>query len=590
MSWKSLVAIDIGSVQIRTLLFARVEDRFRFVAAATAPTRLYAARPDIALGVIRALEDLSALCGRPLLDPQGNLIVPELSNGAGVDACLVTLSAAPPIRVVLGGLSPGWSLASLQRAAASSYTQVVATLSVAPFNGQRQTEEEWLETLIACKPHMVAIAGGVDGGATRPVQALLETAALACRLRPEVERPWLLFAGNSILREEAVALAGRELPLRVLPNVRPRLDLEHIGPVVEAMDQQYVELGTTGLPGVSLLQSWARGDILPTARALSHVARYLSVEAPDRGTLVVDVGGNHTVVAAARGGLLAQVVRSQSGIGQGILSLYQRRGYERIARWLPQEIQPEALEAFVWTKAMHPLSIPQTLEEMWIELAFVREALAEAWEQLHELWPELKQTIRAFEPILLSGGAFAAHARPGAFVLAALDALQPIGLTTLLWDPVGLTPSLGALAAADTSLAIEVISGRPWIPIATVLAPALDGPVELDELLFTVEVHHRGPDGSESVYEIEARGGRLEVVPIPETGETELRRFRMRRPVDLGWRPRRAPRRIRIVGGLLGLIVDGRGRPLRLADAADTRREQIQRWLWDVGALGGGVS
>ncbi|WP_376793350.1 glutamate mutase L, partial [Thermoflexus sp.] len=358
---------------------------------------------------------------------------------------------------------------------------------------------------------------------------------------------------------------------------------------VEAMDQRYVELGTTSLPGFSLLQNWARGDILPTARALSHVARYLSMEAQDRGTLVVDVGGNHTVVAAARGGLLAQVVRSESGIGQGILSLYQRRGYERIARWLPQEIQPEVLEAFVWTKAMHPLSIPQTIEEMWIELAFAREAIGEAWEQLRELWPELGQTPRAFEPILLSGGAFAAHARPGAFALAALDALQPVGLTTLLWDPVGLTPSLGAVAALDASLAIEVVAGRPWIPLATVLAPALDGSVGLDELLFTVEVYHRGPEGAESVYEIEVRGGRLEVVPTPGTGEMELRRFRMRRPVDLGWGPRRAPRRIRIVGGLLGLIVDGRGRPLRLADAPDARREQIQRWLWDVGALGGGI-
>ena len=328
---------------------------------------------------------------------------------------------------------------------------------------------------------------------------------------------------------------------------------------------------------------------MPTARALSHVARYLSLETPDRGTLVVDVGGNHTVVTAAHSGLLAQIVQSESGIGQGILSLYQRRGYERIARWLPQEVRPETMEAFVWTKAMHPLSIPQTIEEMWIELAFAREALAEAWEQLRTLWPELGRSAWAFEPILLTGGAFASHARPGALALMALDALQPVGLTTLLWDPVGVTPALGALAAMDALLAVEVIHSRPWIPMATVLAPALDGPVALDELLFTVEVHHRGPDGSESVYEIEARGGRLEVVPIPGVGETELRRFRMRRPVDLGWGPRRAPRRIRIVGGWLGLIVDGRGRPLQLAEDPEARREQIQRWLWDIGALGGGL-
>ncbi len=589
MSVKSVAAIDVGSTQTRAFLFARVEGRFRFVAAACAPTRLRAPHLDVAWGGVQALEQLSMISARPLLDPQGNLIEPEFSNGAGVDACLVTLSAAPPIRVALAGLAPEWSLASLQRAAASTYAQIVEILSAAPLNGHRQTEERWLEALVAAEPHVVAIAGGVDGGATRPVQALLETVALAARLRPETDRPLILFAGNAVLREEAVALAGRELPLRVLENIRPQLGQERIGPVVEALDAQYVERAVASLPGASWLQRWARGELLPTARALSHVARYLSLEAPDRGTLVVDVGGNHTVIAAACGGALAQVVRSGSGIGQGILGLYQRRGYERVARWLPQEVRPEALEVFVWTKAMHPLSIPQTLEEMWIELAFAREALAEAWEQLHGLWPELGRSVRMFEPILISGGAFTDHVRPGAFALIVLDALQPIGLTTLLWDPVGLTPALGALAALDPSLAVEAMGGRPWIPLATVLAPVLDGPVAPDELLFTVEVHHRGPDGSESVYEIEARGGRLEVVPIPGLGETELRRFRMRRPVDLGWGPRRSPRRIRIAGGLLGLIIDGRGRPLSLAETPEARREQIQRWLWDVGALGGGL-
>lgn len=589
MSVKSLVTIDVGSTQTRAFLFARVEDRFRFVAAASAPTHLRAAHPNVATGGIWALEHLSAISGRPLLDPRGILIAPELSDGSGVDACLVTLSAAPPVRVVLGGISWEWSLASLRRAAASTYTQVVEVLSLVPLDGQRQTEEAWLQALIAAEPHLVVIAGGTDGGAIRPVQALLETAALAARLRSEGERPWILFAGNTVLREEAVALAGRELPLRVLPNVRPQLDVEHIGPVVEAMDQRYVEQAMAILPGMHVLRGWARSDVLPTARALSHVARYLSLETPDRGTLVVDVGGRHTVVTVAHGGSLAQFVQSESGIGPGILSLYQRRGYERIARWLPHEVRPEALEAFVWTKAMHPLSIPQTMEEMWTEMAFAREAMAEAWEQLRMLWPEWGRPGRAFEPILLTGGAFASHARPGALALVVLDALQPIGITTLLWDPVGLTPGLGALAALDASLAVEVVNSRPWIPLATVLAPALDGPVAPDQLLFTVEVHHRGPDGSESVYEIEARGGRLEVVPIPEVGETELRRFRIRGSVDLGWGPRRAPRRIRIAGGLVGLIVDGRGRPLRLAEAPEARREQIRRWLWDIGALGGSL-
>jgi hypothetical protein len=39
----------------------------------------------------------------------------------------------------------------------------------------------------------------------------------------------------------------------------------------------------------------------------------------------------------------------------------------------------------------------------------------------------------------------------------------------------------------------------------------------------------------------------------------------------------------RVSGGLVGLIIDARGRPLRLSGEADRRQSQMQQWLWDVG-------
>jgi hypothetical protein len=39
----------------------------------------------------------------------------------------------------------------------------------------------------------------------------------------------------------------------------------------------------------------------------------------------------------------------------------------------------------------------------------------------------------------------------------------------------------------------------------------------------------------------------------------------------------------RVSGGLAGLIIDARGRPLRLASHAKQRQSQNQQWLWDVG-------
>jgi hypothetical protein len=39
----------------------------------------------------------------------------------------------------------------------------------------------------------------------------------------------------------------------------------------------------------------------------------------------------------------------------------------------------------------------------------------------------------------------------------------------------------------------------------------------------------------------------------------------------------------RVSGGAVGLILDGRGRPLRLPGREEERIEMNQKWLWDLG-------
>jgi hypothetical protein len=38
-----------------------------------------------------------------------------------------------------------------------------------------------------------------------------------------------------------------------------------------------------------------------------------------------------------------------------------------------------------------------------------------------------------------------------------------------------------------------------------------------------------------------------------------------------------------VSGGALGVIIDGRGRPLALPDDPVRRRELVKKWLWTVG-------
>jgi len=76
--------------------------------------------------------------------------------------------------------------------------------------------------------------------------------------------------------------------------------------------------------------------------------------------------------------------------------------------------------------------------------------------------------------------------------------------------------------------------------------------------------------------------GSLEVLPLSlgQMAEIELLPHGN---VDVG-RGRGQRNKIQVPGGLVGLIIDARGRPLVPPSDPAKRRERVQRWLWDVGA------
>ena len=121
---ESILAIDIGSVNTQAILIARVEGTYRFVARAQQPTTIEEPWSDAAIGTRHAIEQLSEIAARPLLTEAGDVITPEQENGSGVDVCVLTSSAAQPLRLILAGLVGELSVDSLRRAAAGTYSWV----------------------------------------------------------------------------------------------------------------------------------------------------------------------------------------------------------------------------------------------------------------------------------------------------------------------------------------------------------------------------------------------------------------------------------------------------------------------------------
>jgi hypothetical protein len=81
---------------------------------------------------------------------------------------------------------------------------------------------------------------------------------------------------------------------------------------------------------------------------------------------------------------------------------------------------------------------------------------------------------------------------------------------------------------------------------------------------------------------VEVRQGDLEVLPLLP-GQQAVLELRPLRHFDVGLGgPGKAGQR-RVSGGLVGLIIDARGRPLRLPRDPELCQRQMRKWLWDVG-------
>jgi hypothetical protein len=578
----SILLADCGAVTTKAILLEQVAGQYRFVAQGEAPTTVEYPWSDVAAGVHHAVEQISAVTGRRFFDASGDLISPELAGRQGVDAFAATVSASQPLQVVLGGLARDLSVASAGRAAAGTYSTVKAILASDGREGHL-SEEERVRMICDAAPDVICIAGGAEGGAAAPVLELVEAAALACSLMDPSMRPPLLYAGNSQLRRRVVRIVEGRTELRVADNVRPSTTEENLLSAQTELNTLYVQGKMGRLPGIDTVGSWSPVPLTPTptARSFGRLIEYLwHLGDPSKGMLGVDVGAASTTVVAIFDGRLSITI-GDLGIAFGGEQLLQQQGAETITRWLPEPMSGEEARGMLINNKMRPGSVHQELRELRLEQALAREAIRTTLEVARPGWkPGAAQPhphlLPLCDTIVVSGGALAHAPHPGQVALVVLDALEPIGVSTLVLDAYGLAPALGSVAAVKPLAAVEALDGGALVNLATVVTPV--GHARQGDVILRMQVTYDGG----STLSAEVRYGDLEVLPLPPGQQAVLELHPLRHfDVGLGG-PGKAGKR-RVSGGLAGLIIDARGRPLRLASKASQRHSQVQQWLWDVG-------
>ncbi|HTX93227.1 MAG TPA: glutamate mutase L [Anaerolineales bacterium] len=575
----SLLAVDVGSITTRAALFDVVEGYYRFIAAGHAPTTAAAPFKDLAEGVRQAIENLQIVTGRRFLTDDHRLILPS-QEGRGVDTFAATLSAGPSIKTVVVGLLNDVSVESIQRLARTTYARVLDTFGL---NDKRKPEGQ-IDSLLRLQPDLVLIAGGTDSGATRSVQQLVETIGLACYILPAEKRPAVLFAGNQSLADKIkTTLQPLASALSISPNLRPELETEDLQPAQLALAELHTHIRRGQMSGVDELNSWAGNTLMPTAYAEGRIIRFLSqVYDSSKGILGVDIGASAATIASSFAGEPTLGVYSQLGLGESLANILRYTSLEEIMKWIHLDVPAEAVRDYLFHKSVYPASLPATLEELAIEQALVRQSLHIALTSLSKDFPRQARRASAgltpyFEPILAGGSAITRAPTIGQSLMMVLDGIQPVGITTVILDQNNLLPALGAASSRNAILPIQVLESGAFVGLATVVAPYSSAragtPLMQGSLVYQ--------NGNETKLDI--RQGALEVLPLP-AGQSGKLFLKPSIHTDIGFGPGRTRENgISVTGTALGVVIDARGRPLRLTASPERRREQLKKWLWTLG-------
>lgn len=579
----SFLVIDCGSTTTRAALIDLVGDEYRLVARGETATTVEAPWSRISIGARAAIRQVEMLTGRMILTGQGQPIMPERDDGSGVDGVVATVNAAVPLRMAVVGLIRGLSVESLLKATDCSYVvvqNVVARDDATASERVASSMQAMLREMVESRPDAILLGGGVDGGATSSVVEVARDVAAVLSASDDGGRVHVIFAGNREARTDIARVLGECCNLHVVNNVRPSLAEENLLAVENEIRGLYRETKMGRVPGFGELKSWVSAPIMTTAEALELVLRYLA-RVHKLDALAVDVGSATTHVAAVLGGSYGSTVSGEFGVGYGIGNVLERAGMDRLLGWLPFEMDVGEAENHILNKALRPMTVPETREELLLEQAAAREAILLTLRRARSRWlggaPGFRGGLTPHVDLIVGrGGALSEAPSDGQAALILLDAVQPTGVCALALDQASLLPQLGTLAALYPLAAAQALARDGFRRLGTVVG--LAGTGRQGSLALKLKVEY---DDGQTI-RVEVPYGALEVLPLM-AGKRATVELRPTSQFDIGLGRRGRGATTEVEGGSLGIIIDARGRPLSLPVEASKRRTTMREWMSELG-------
>lgn len=579
---KAILATDCGSTTTKAILIEKLDDSYRLIVRGEAPTTVEAPFEDVTRGILNAVREVEELAGRKILEGE-KIISPRKGDKEGVDLYVSTSSAGGGLQMMVAGVVMTMTAESAARAALGAGAIVMDTIA----SNDGRLPHQRVSRIRKLRPDMILLSGGVDGGTVSHVAELADLIAAADprpRFGTGYELP-VIYAGNIKARDVVQKALETKSDLSVVDNLRPTLERENLGPARQKIHDLFMEHVMAHAPGYKRLMTWTDVPIMPTPGAvgllIETIAKKEGIDA-----IGVDIGGATTDVFSMFDGVFNRTVSANLGMSYSISNVFAEAGVDNIMRWLPFGMEEGDLRNRVRNKMIRPTTIPQTLRELIMEQAIAREALRLAFEQHKSMAVGLKgiqqertiadafaQTatgatlvdMMSLDILVGSGGALSHAPRRQQAALMLIDGFLPEGVTRLAVDSIFMMPQLGVLSTVHEKAATEVFDKDCLIRLGTCIAP----------------VGHGRPGGpcvgiTIGNNKLDVGYGEMRLIPLG-VGEKAMATIVPVRGFDVGeGRGKKVERELE--GGVVGVIIDARGRPLLLPNNEEERAHTLAKW------------
>jgi len=587
---KRIIVTDCGSTTTKARLFMKKNGEWRYVISGEAPTTVEAPYEDVTLGVRNAIREIEELTGLKLLSNDG--IITPSRNNEGVDLYVSTSSAGGGLQMLVFGVIKSMTAESAERAALGAGAIVMDVLSV----DDGRKDHERINLIRTLRPDMILLAGGTDGGQVEHVAKfvdMIDVAEPKPRFGEDYQLP-IIYAGNINVREYVQKRLRTKFSVTIVDNLRPALEVENVEPTRNAIHEEFMRHVMSHAPGYPKLMKWVHAPIMPTPYGEGMMFRKLA-EAWNVNIIGVGLGGATTNIYSVFDGKFVRTVSANLGMSYSICNVLRTAGIENILRWVPFDIDEKDLKNRLRNKMIRPTTIPQTLEDLMLEHAVAREAIANAFKQHKTMARELRGVKRErtigeiFEKaaeetyidmmrvdVIGGTGGLLSHApRRVQSALILSDAFQPEGVTRLIQDSVFMMPHLGVLSTVHPKAALEIFEKDCLVKLGAIIAPKFKENTRPSEGETILEVEAEMPD--RSTLKERLLYNEMKLIPLKED-ESAIMIIKPSRKCNVGAGFGKVIK-TKIEGGVVGVILDGRGRPITLAKEPKERQKKLKEWF-----------